>query len=143
MSYTYKYPRPSVTVDIIIFRREENDTKVLLIRRGQYPFEWRWAFPGGFLEMNEELEESARRELKEETSLEVNELEQLQAFGKIGRDPRGRTISVVFYGFADNENQKVKGGDDASRAQWFPVNEVPPLAFDHDEILQKALEKIK
>ncbi len=143
MAYTYDYPRPSVTVDCIVFHKDAKDLKVLLIRRGNPPFKSQWALPGGFVDMDEELEDAAIRELQEETGLKLNGLTQMHTFGKIGRDPRGRTISVVFLGFADKETaQKVKGGDDASDAQWFDVKEVPPLAFDHNEVLKFALLKI-
>lgn len=143
MSFTYDYPRPSVTVDCIVFLRDEKSLKVLLIQRGNPPFKGQWAFPGGFVDMDEELEDAAVRELYEETGLKLNGLTQMHTFGKIGRDPRGRTISVVFLGFADKKTaEKVKGSDDANDAQWFCVKEVPPLAFDHNEVLKFAVLKI-
>lgn len=143
MPYTYKYPRPSVTVDCIIFYKGGEGTKVLLINRGEEPFKGKWAFPGGFLEMNEEIIDAAKRELKEETGLEIETLEQLHTFGTIGRDPRGRTVSIIHYGFTDGANLDVKGGDDASKAQWFSIDDIPDLAFDHNEIIKIALRKIK
>ena len=104
-----------------------------MIKRGNYPFEGLWALPGGFLEMDEDLPECARRELKEETGLSVDTLTQFRTYGKPGRDPRGRTITVIYYGFAENEN--VSGGDDAAEAAWFPLQDLPQLAFDHREII--------
>ncbi len=142
MAYTYDYPRPAVTVDCVVFLKEKKDVKVLLIRRGHYPFEGMWALPGGFVEMDETLEESAQRELQEETGLRNIALEQLHTFGNPGRDPRGRTVAVVHYGFATPENAKVKGGDDASDARWFSIEELPELAFDHEQIIRMALEKL-
>ncbi|MCF8229253.1 MAG: NUDIX hydrolase [Bacteroidales bacterium] len=142
MAYTYQYPRPSVTVDCVIFLKEDNAHKVLLIKRGRYPFEGQWAFPGGFVEMDETLAASARRELEEETGLKNIELEQMYTFGDPGRDPRGRTIAVVHYGFTHPGNAAVKGGDDASEARWFDLDDLPELAFDHDKIMKMAIEKL-
>ncbi len=142
MSYTYKYPRPAVTVDIVIFLKEDNEHKVLLIKRKHPPFEGQWAFPGGFVNIDEELEAAAERELKEETGLQISGLLQLHTFGKLNRDPRGRTISVVYLGFANKENEHVEGADDAREAEWFPAGQVPQLAFDHNELLTLAIRKI-
>jgi 8-oxo-dGTP diphosphatase len=141
MSYTYEYPRPCVTVDCVIFRMKEN-RQVLLIRRKFDPFKDKWAFPGGFVDMDETLEHAAARELKEETGLEGIDLEQLHAFSSIHRDPRARTIGIAFYGFLEDNDKEAIGGDDAAEAHWFDINDIPPLAFDHAEILRKALEKI-
>jgi len=142
MSYVYEYPRPALTVDIIIFLKEKKDTKILLIQRGRYPFEGCWALPGGFADMNETLEEAAKRELQEETGLKNIELSQFYTFGDLNRDPRGRTVSVVYYGFVKAENSTVKGGDDARDAKWFSLKNLPLLAFDHNTIIMKALKKI-
>ncbi|MCF8234877.1 MAG: NUDIX hydrolase [Bacteroidales bacterium] len=142
MSYTYDYPRPAVTVDAVVFRKTVESWNVLLIRRGNPPFEGQWALPGGFLEMDEELEDAALRELEEETGLKANGLVQLHAFGKIGRDPRGRTIGVTYLGFAGDEGEQVKGGDDAAMARWFPIDELPALAFDHQDVISLAKHKI-
>lgn len=141
MSYTYTYPRPAVTVDAVVFRRSAPGISVLLIERRNDPFKGYWALPGGFVDMEETLEEAVSRELAEETGLKNIELEQLQAFSAIGRDPRGRTISVVFWGILQNDLEPVSG-DDAAEARWFNINNLPNLAFDHDEVLQLALKKL-
>src|SRR6056297_2328876 len=137
MSYTYKYPRPSVTTDCLIFTKQTVQ-EILLIERKNPPFEGKWALPGGFVEIDEDLEESAKRELQEETGLTNISLYQLQTFGKPGRDPRGRTISVAYYGFitSEGEKQKAIAGSDAKNVNWFDLNHLPSLAFDHDEIIQ-------
>lgn len=139
MAHCYEFPRPAVTVDVAAFRSGPRGPEILLVRRGKPPFEGRWALPGGFLDLDEELEDAARRELREETGLEVDRLEQIGAFGKIGRDPRGRTITVV-YGALAPADAEVRGGDDAAAAGWFPLGALPPLAFDHDEIVRRAVE---
>jgi 8-oxo-dGTP diphosphatase len=141
MSYTYKYPRPAVTVDMLIFRRDGNGLKILLIQRNHEPFEGKWALPGGFMDMDETLEAAAARELEEETGLKNIPLEQLKAYSALDRDPRHRTITVAFMGFL-NGNQKLKAGDDARKADWFSVDNLPPLAFDHSRIISDALLKI-
>jgi len=135
--YCYKYPRASITVDAVIAQKETN--KILLIRRGKDPYSGKWALPGGFVEEDELLAEACKRELKEETGLLVNNLEQLKVYDKLDRDPRGRTISIAFYGFTNEENSKVKGGDDAAFAEWFPIDALPPLAFDHNMIIKDFL----
>jgi 8-oxo-dGTP diphosphatase len=142
MSFTYKYPRPALTVDAVIFRNHCDKTEVLLIQRGRYPYEGMWALPGGFVEMDETLEEAIARELEEETELTGVDMKQLHAFSETGRDPRGRTVSVAFYGVTDKNNSKVKGGDDARDANWFPIDNLPKLAFDHNEIVMMALKKV-
>jgi len=141
MSYTYKYPRPAVTVDMLVFKTDKGRTQLLLIRRNRNPFQGFWAIPGGFMDMDETLEMAAQRELKEETGLQDIVLEQLKAYSAINRDPRHRTISVAFTGFL-TDNQSVKAGDDAQNAQWFPIHNLPPLAFDHARIVADALTKI-
>lgn len=140
MTYTYQYPRPSVTVDIIVICKFEDKMKILLIQRGNEPFKNKWAFPGGFIEMDETLEESAVRELHEETGLRGVKLEQFKTYGDPGRDPRGRTVSVVYYGFTDIKNSIVAGADDAKNAGWFSPDEIPDMAFDHNNILTELLE---
>ena len=138
MPYTYDYPRPALTVDAVIFRWNGNRLEVLLIRRKHYPFEGMWALPGGFVDMEETCEEAIVRELMEETSLEVPVLKQMHTFSALGRDPRGRTVSVTFSGVADIEKSAVKGGDDASDARWFQLDKLPELAFDHIEAIRMA-----
>jgi 8-oxo-dGTP diphosphatase len=137
MSYAYKYPRPAVTVDIILLTNEETP-RVLLIKRKNEPFQNKWAFPGGFLDVDETLENAAQRELQEETYLNNTNLKQFKTYSEVNRDPRGRTISTVFWSIINKEKiSKVKAGDDASAAKWFPLNELPELAFDHNIIISE------
>ena len=138
MSFTYDYPRPCVTTDCLVFRKIDSVWSVLLIERGNEPFKGCWALPGGFLEMEEDLDACAARELQEETRLTGIELHQLYAFGAPNRDPRHRTISVAYWGVDNTERQAV-GSDDAVEARWFALDKLPNLAFDHEQILQKAL----
>jgi 8-oxo-dGTP diphosphatase len=142
MSYTYEYPRPSVTADCVVFNYHDNRMWVLLIQRKDEPYKDHWAFPGGFIEMDEELEESANRELMEETGLKWKGYEQVGAFGKLGRDPRGRVISVAFVGFVENHEEALAGSD-AANLQWFDIGNLPTLAFDHNEMFRKSLEHVK
>ena len=139
-TYTYKYPRPAVTTDCVVFRKEDGILKTLLIERGNEPYKGFWAFPGGFLNMDENAEQGALRELEEETGLKLEHIEEFGTFSTVDRDPRGRVISIAFYGITDQA--EVKGGDDAAKAQWFPIDRIPPLAFDHDEILERALTRL-
>lgn len=129
--YTYSYPRPAVTVDAILV---SSNKSVLLIERGRDPYKGKWALPGGFIELDESLETACRRELEEETGLKVEVLTQFKAFGAVNRDPRHRTISVLFYAFT-GEELVACAGDDAAKAQWFPLSQLPELAFDHQQIL--------
>ena len=140
MPYTYEYPRPAVTADIVLFSRFEDRDYVLLILRKHSPFEGCWAFPGGFIEMDETLIESALRELEEETGLKKIALKQFYTYGDPGRDPRHRTITVVFTGRSDNL-PAVTGMDDASEAKWHPVDDIPKLGFDHVVILKDVLQE--
>ena len=142
-TYTYEWPRPMVTVDAAVFTFIKGGVHLLLIRRNKEPFKGKWALPGGFVEMDEELADASTRELKEETGLTGIKLEQLQAFGRIGRDPRGRNISVVFSGIAESGRTKIKAGDDAKEAKWFDINKLPSLGFDHDEVVRIAVKKLK
>ena len=137
MAYTYKYPRPAVTADCVVITNEQQP-KVLLIQRGNEPFKGCWAFPGGFMDMGETTEHCAVRELKEETGLAVSDLHQIGAYSKIDRDPRGRTISVAYLVIIDSPVE-VTGQDDAAKAEWFPITNLPHLAFDHFDIMQDAL----
>ena len=140
-TYTYDYPRPAVTADCVIFCNDSDGVSVLLIERANEPFKGCWAFPGGFMEMDEDAEDCAKRELKEETGMEVRSLVYLGTFSEVNRDPRGRTITIAYYAVV--EKSDVIGADDASQARWFPIDSIPPLAFDHDKILRMALEEIK
>lgn len=137
MAYTYKYPRPAVTADCIVITKEA-DAKVLLIQRGDEPYKGCWAFPGGFLNMDETTEQCAIRELEEETGLKVNDIHQIGAFSKVDRDPRGRTITVAYLAIIDKP-MPVVGQDDAAVAEWWPLSALPQLAFDHDEIMAEAI----
>ena len=137
MAYTYKYPRPAVTADCVVITREA-EPKVLLIQRGNQPFKGCWAFPGGFMNMDETTEQCAVRELEEETGLRLSKIQQIGAYSKVDRDPRGRTITVAYLAIVDAPIA-VTGQDDAAKAQWFPINALPPLAFDHDEIMKDAV----
>ncbi|NLN94992.1 MAG: NUDIX hydrolase [Bacteroidales bacterium] len=140
MPYTYEYSRPAVTVDIIVLRNAM--TQVLLIKRLLPPFENQWALPGGFVEMEETLEKAAERELEEETGITGISLSQFHAFSDPDRDPRHRTISVVFWGEAGQDKYLTKAGSDAKEAKWFEINNLPSLAFDHDKILRKAVTEL-
>ena len=140
--YKYKYPRPAVTTDCVIFGYDVKEgLSVLLIKRGIEPFKDHWAFPGGFIRMDEDAETGARRELREETGLETSCIEQFGCFSEINRDPRDRVITIAYYALV--KKSEVAGGDDASEAHWFPIDNVPPLAFDHDRILRVALKTLK
>lgn len=139
--YAYSYPRPAVTVDCVILRMIRNERNILLIKRDREPFKGCWALPGGFIEMNETLEESAARELQEETGLHGIGLHQSGAYGDPLRDPRGRTITIAYYGF-DNSNQEPKAGDDANEVKWFLLSSLPPLAFDHLKIITETTNKL-
>lgn len=143
MPHTYEHPRPALTVDCVVFGLDEGDLKVMLIKRGEAPFKGRWALPGGFVRIEESLDEAARRELAEETGLTGVFLEQLYTFGAIGRDPRGRTVSVAYFALVNLEGRDVRASADAAEAAWFSVNDVPKLAFDHDEILATAITRLR
>ncbi len=130
----------AVTTDCVIFCNTGKKLKVLLVQRKSDPFKGDWALPGGFLETEESFITGAKRELQEETGLKIKDLKQLLAFGTPGRDPRGRTISIPFFGEVASE-EKVEGADDAADAKWFDLNSLPVLAFDHSEILEVALKE--
>ena len=143
MSFTYEYPRAAVTVDCVVFGLDDEDLKVLLIRRDPPPFEDKWALPGGFVRLNETLDEAAFRELQEETSLERVYLEQLYTFGAIDRDPRERVITVAYYALVRLSDHRVQAATDARDAVWFAMDDLPPLAFDHDQILETAHQRLQ
>ena len=140
-TYTYKYPHPSVTADCVIFGFVGVSIKMLLIQRGIEPFKGKWAFPGGFMKIDETAEECAKRELEEETGLKNAAVEQFYTFSDVNRDPRERVITVAHYALV--RLSEVKGGDDAASARWFAMDEVPSLAFDHDRILRMAVNRLK
>lgn len=142
MAYTYPYPRPSLTVDAVVFRKTTNKVEALLIQRSNPPFEGGWALPGGFVDMHETLEQAVARELKEETHLSGIELTQLHTFSAVHRDPRGRTITVVFWGLLTSHQDAV-AGDDARHLAWFRIDQLPQLAFDHDEVLKMAITALQ
>ena len=141
LKYHYQYPHPCVTTDCVIFGFDGTKLNVLLIERGIDPFKGRWAFPGGFLKMDETALQGAKRELYEETGLKDAYIHQFHAFSGVDRDPRERVITIAYYALVNIK--EVKGGDDAADAQWFAMDEIPPLAFDHDDILAQALQALK
>ena len=141
LKYHYKYPHPSITTDCVIFGFDGTKLKVLLVERGIEPFKGRWAFPGGFLKMEESAEVGALRELKEETGLKDAYIKQFHTFSEPNRDPRERVVTIAYYALV--RMQEVKGGDDAAKAEWFALDKVPALAFDHDLILRVALKELR
>lgn len=143
MPHSYEYPRPGLTVDCVIFGLDEEDLKVALVQRGLEPFAGKWALPGGFVRLDESLEEAARRELEEEAGLSKIFLEQLYTFGDLKRDPRERIVTVAYYGLVNIRDHRVQAATDARNAAWFSVSDTPSLAFDHRKILHVALDRLK
>ena len=145
MQYTYEYPRPALTVDCVVFGLDllNKNMKILLIKRKLPPFENKWALPGGFVLMHENLQEAAERELREEAGLSNIYLEQLYTFGDVNRDPRGRVVSVAYFALVKMNNLSLHADTDASDAAWFEIDDYPSLAFDHEKILEKAIERLK
>ena len=139
--WQYKYEHMAVTTDCVIFAYEDRTLKVLLVRRGLEPYKGDWAFPGGFLKTSETAREGALRELKEETTLETSAIRELGVFSDVDRDPRERVITIAYYALI--KPSEVVGGDDAEEARWFPVNELPTLAFDHRKIFEAAMERLR
>jgi 8-oxo-dGTP diphosphatase len=140
--YCYRFPRPSVTADVACFAEEDGRTWLLLIQRNHDPFAGRWALPGGFVNEDEPLERAALRELEEETRISGIALEQFGAYGDPGRDPRGHTVTIAYLSRLA-QRLEATGSDDAANADWFPVDELPPLAFDHDRIIADALRRYR
>jgi 8-oxo-dGTP diphosphatase len=143
MAFTYAYARPALTVDCVVFGLDAGELKMLLVERGIEPFRGRWALPGGFVRVDETLEEAARRELREETGLERLFLEQLYSFGAVDRDPRERVVSVAYYALVKLADHRVQAATDAASAAWFAVHDLPRLAFDHEEISDVALARLR
>jgi 8-oxo-dGTP diphosphatase len=143
-TYTYDYPRPALTVDCVIFGLDDSGSlKVLLIQRGHEPYKGQWALPGGFVDMNEPLEEAALRELKEETGVSDVFIEQLYTFGTPGRDPRGRVVTVVYYALINLTEHQIGAETDAQDVKWFPIDALPALAFDHAEIMAMSINRLR
>lgn len=141
--YTYKYPHPAVTTDSVIFGFDGSSINLLLIERGIEPYKGSWALPGGFLNMDETVEEGAKRELQEETNIKDVYLEQFHVFSAVNRDPRERVLTVVFFALVSKDKFEVIAGDDANKAQWYEWNHLPSLAFDHAEIIRMAKERLQ
>lgn len=141
--FEYEYPRPALTVDAVVFCIKSGEINVLLIERKNNPYKDCWALPGGFVDIDELIDKAVLRELEEETCLKNVELKRLNVYDAIDRDPRGRTISVVYYGQVDESNSIVKGEDDAKQARWFSIKSLPSLAFDHEIVLKDAIKAFK
>ena len=140
--YQYQYPHPAVTTDVVIFTLRDQQLKLLLIKRGSEPCKGQWALPGGFIEIDEDLEAGARRELVEETGVTAAYLEQLYTFGKPDRDPRERVITVAYFALIASDKLQLRAASDADAVGWFAMDELPALAFDHVEILQMARQRL-
>lgn len=143
MAYTYDFPRPSLTVDCVVFGLDQEDLKIMLIKRKLSPFQGKWALPGGFVHINENLDAAAKRELKEETGIEKVFLEQLYTFGEVNRDPRERVVTVAYYALVNLCEHKIHARTDAVKAAWFSVDDLPELAFDHELIIDTASQRLK
>lgn len=143
MSFNYKYARPALTADCVVFGLDDEDLKVLLIQRGHEPFLGKWAFPGGFVDVGETVEDTARRELEEETGLKNVFLEQLFTFSDPDRDPREHVVTVAYFALVNLHEHNIRASTDASNAAWFEIDDVPELAFDHDLIFETAYERLK
>ena len=141
--YVYDWPMPMVTVDAVVFAVAKGAVKLLLIKRKNEPFKGKWAIPGGFIGIDEDLDDAVARELAEETGLTGVPLEQLHTFGKPGRDPRGRQITVAFWGIITERLERIRAGDDAGDARWFDLNQLPSdMAFDHGHVAKFAIERL-
>lgn len=139
-----KYWHPAVTTDAVVFGFDGEQLNVLLIERGNEPYLGSWALPGGFIkEDDKSAEDSVYRELHEETNVEDIYLEEFKTFSEAGRDPRERVITIAFFALVVKDKYVIKGGDDARKAEWFPVDKLPELAFDHKKIIDEALERLR
>ncbi|MFO0788803.1 MAG: NUDIX domain-containing protein [Pirellulales bacterium] len=143
MSFTYEFARPALTVDVVVFALDAEELRVMLIERDLKPFAGRWALPGGFVRVDETLDAAARRELQEESGLKDIFLEQLYTFGDLDRDPRERVVTVAYYALVNLAGHEVQASTDARNAAWFPVNDLPDLAFDHQRILSVAHDRVR
>jgi 8-oxo-dGTP diphosphatase len=143
VGHTYEYARPALTVDIVVFALDADELRVMLIERDLAPFAGRWALPGGFVRVDEALEDAARRELEEESGLKNIFLEQLYTFGDLKRDPRERVVTVAYYALVNLAGHEVRASTDARSAAWFPLNDLPSLAFDHEQILKVAHDRVR
>ncbi len=143
MPYAYDHPRAALTVDAVVFGLDDADLKVLLIQRGQEPFIGRWALPGGFVHVDETLDQAVRRELQEETGLAKVFLEQLYTVGGLNRDPRERVVTVAYYALVRMSDHRVQAATDASNAAWFALDDLPRLAFDHEAIIEQGLKRLQ
>jgi len=136
-------PNIRLSVDAVVFGYEAGTISVLLIKRKYEPFKSKWAIPGGFVLEEESLEEAVERELREETGIKIDYLEQLYTFGHPKRDPRSRVVSVAYFGLIKPSSFRIFASTDAEEAQWFKINELPSLSFDHDEILKLAITRLQ
>ncbi|MCK5735354.1 MAG: NUDIX hydrolase [Spirochaetaceae bacterium] len=143
LMFEYEYPHPALTVDSVVFGLDNEELKILLIKRKLEPFKGTWALPGGFVQMDENLDDAAKRELLEETGVKQLYLEQLATFGNPDRDPRERVITVAYFAIVNLFDHSVKADTDAEEVGWFPVEDPPELAFDHDVILATALNRLQ
>ena len=143
MTFTYPYARAALAVDCVVFGVDEGDLKVLLIQRKLQPFQHAWALPGGFVRMEETLDEAARRELEEEAGVKDVYLEQLYTFGALDRDPRDRVVTVAYFALAKLSDHRIRAATDAMGVGWFPLDDLPKLAFDHAEVVATAHERLR
>ena len=143
MAFTYEHPRPALAVDCVVFGLGERTLELLLVERDLEPFAGRWALPGGFVRVDESIDAAARRELLEEAGVSPDVLEQLRAFGDVGRDPRERVVSIAHWALVRGERHRPRAATDARAARWFPLDARPPLAFDHDAIVAAAVERLR
>ncbi|HEY4058082.1 MAG TPA: NUDIX domain-containing protein [Kofleriaceae bacterium] len=143
MSFTYEYPRAALAVDTVLFGVDEGDLKVLLIQRKLAPFQHAWALPGGFVRLDETVDEAARRELEEEAGVKDVYLEQLYTFGTLNRDPRERVVTVAYYALAKLSDHRIRAATDAMGVGWFSLDDLPKLAFDHAQVVALAHERLR
>lgn len=141
--YQYEYPHAAITADNVVFGFDGHDLHLLLIERGLEPYKGLWALPGGFMRIGETIEQCARRELMEETGIKNLYMDQFRVYSQVGRDPRERVVTVAFYALVRKSDYQLIAGDDAAKAMWFDVDELPPLAFDHNDIIQEARQHLR